>query len=39
MSEQLTFASVMYDEKGKVTRREKFLREMDTAFCGRRCMV
>lgn len=29
MSEQRTLASVAYDTKGKVTRRERFLREMD----------
>ena len=29
MSDQRTFASVPYDTKGKVTRRERFLQEMD----------
>lgn len=32
MSEQRTLASVAYDTKGKVTRRERFLREMDAVI-------
>jgi len=32
MSEQRTLASVVYDTKGKVTRRERFLREMDAVI-------
>ena len=32
MSEQRTLASVAYDMKGKVTRRERFLREMDAVI-------
>ena len=32
MSEQRTLASVAYDPKGKVTRRERFLREMDAVI-------
>lgn len=32
MSEQRTLASVAYDAKGKVTRRERFLREMDAVI-------
>ena len=32
MSEQRTLAGVAYDTKGKVTRRERFLREMDTVI-------
>ena len=32
MSEQRTLGSVMYDTKGKVTRRERFLREMDAVI-------
>lgn len=32
MSEQRTLASVAYDSKGKVTRRERFLREMDAVI-------
>ena len=37
MSEQRTLASVVYDTKRKVTRRERFLREMDAVIpssCG-----
>ena len=29
MSDQRTLASVPYDNKGRVTRRERFVREMD----------
>jgi IS5 family transposase len=32
MSEQRTFSSLVYDSKGKVTRRERFLREMDAVI-------
>lgn len=32
MSEQRTLASVAYDTKGKVTRRDRFLREMDAVI-------
>ena len=32
MSEQRTFGSLAYDAKGKVTRRERFLREMDAVI-------
>ena len=32
MSEQRALASVAYDTKGKVTRRERFLREMDAVI-------
>ena len=32
MSEQRTLASVMYDTKGKVSRRERFLRELDAVI-------
>jgi IS5 family transposase len=32
MNEQRTLASVAYDAKGKVTRRERFLREMDAVI-------
>ena len=32
MSEQRTLGSMAYDTKGKVTRRERFLREMDVAL-------
>ena len=32
MSEQRTLGSMAYDTKGKVTRRERFLREMDAVI-------
>ena len=32
MSEQRTLAGVAYDTKGKATRGERFLREMDTVI-------
>jgi IS5 family transposase len=32
MSEQRTFASVAWQQKGKVTRRERFLAEMDAVI-------
>ncbi len=32
MSEQRTFASVAWSQKGKVTRRERFLAEMDAVI-------
>ena len=32
MSEQLTLAGVAYDTKGKVTRGERLLREMDAVI-------
>jgi hypothetical protein len=37
MGEQRTFASMAWEAKGKVTRRERFLAEMDAVIPGRGC--
>src|SRR4029077_17192693 len=39
MSEQRTFASVAWQQKGKVTRRERFLAEMDAVIPWNRLMA
>ena len=37
MGSQRTFASMAWNRKGKVTRREQFLAEMDAVYRGRVC--
>ena len=39
MGDQRTFASVAWNQKGKVTRRERFLAEMDAVIPWKRLMV
>jgi hypothetical protein len=34
MAEQRTFASIAWTQKGRITRRERFLAEMDSVFPG-----
>src|SRR5216117_2247932 len=39
MGDQRTFASVAWEQKGKVTRRERFLTEMDTVIPWKRLIA
>ena len=39
MGDQRTFASVAWDQKGKVTRRERFLAEMDAVIPWKRLIA